>query len=488
MSELLRDFAAAVARHPDRVALIDGRGRAVTFAQLHARSRGLARAWRARGIGRGDRVLIAMAVDADLYAALAALWMLGATAVLPEPAMGLAGLRHALRRARPRAVCTSGAYRILPWIVPALWPLTHLRPVRRAAVARGTDPDGPPPAGGDVALISFTSGTGGLPKAIPRSHDFLAAQHRAIAPLLDSARDERDLVAFPVFVLVNIASGRSSILPNWRMSRLGALSPARLRDWLVTQQATRALLPPSLCAKLAEAGGATDAAGGDAPGALHTVFTGGGPVFPDLIDRVQRAWPGLRLICVYGSTEAEPIAHLDASDITDSDRAAMDGGQGLLVGRPVAAVRLRIVGQEIQVAGAHVNGGYLDLADDADTKLREGTTIWHRTGDAGRIDEAGRLWLLGRSGTAVRIAGQETLPFAVELAVRRWPGVANCALMDTAAGACLVIEGDARHAVDWRARAAVLGIGRVLPVARIPMDRRHVSKIDRAALRACHGL
>ena len=57
-----------------------------------------------------------------------------------------------------------------------------------------------------------------------------------------------------------------------------------------------------------------------------------------------------------------PIAHLEAGAILPDDRAAMDGGQGLLVGRPVPEIGLRIVGDEIQVCGSHVNAGYLDPA------------------------------------------------------------------------------------------------------------------------------
>jgi hypothetical protein len=51
-------------------------------------------------------------------------------------------------------------------------------------------------------------------------------------------------------VLINIAEGRTSILPNWRMSRLAPLTPETLHDW-IDGRATRALLPPSLCEKLA---------------------------------------------------------------------------------------------------------------------------------------------------------------------------------------------------------------------------------------------
>ncbi|MBL4918474.1 AMP-binding protein [Szabonella alba] len=476
MSDLLRDFAAAVARHPDRIALIDGRGRDVTFAALQARAVRMAADWQRQGIGPGDRVLLAMRLDADLYAALAALWSLGATVVLPEPAMGLAGLRHAARVTRPRAFCSSGAYGLLKYLLPALWPLTHLRPSRNSAVARSaTDAALPPPSGADIALISFTSGTGGAPKAIPRSHDFLAAQHRAIAPMLDSDREERDLVAFPVFVLINIASGRSSVLPSWRMSRLDRLRPGALRKWIETRRATRALLPPALCRTLARAGGATG---------LRHLFTGGGPVFPGLLEALNRVAPDLRVTCVYGSTEAEPIAHLDAVSITPADRAEMQGGGGLLVGHPVAALGLRLQEDEIQVAGDHVNRGYLDPAQDAGTKIREGGVIWHRTGDAGRLDAQGRLWLLGRKGDEVRIAGCLTHPFPLELAARQWPGVVQAALIGRAGQACLYIEGETTHLPDWQDRAHALGIDAVIPLARMPMDRRHRSKIDRKALKS----
>lgn len=470
MSDLLRDFAIAVQRDPDTVALIEGNGRAITFNELETRRQSFASAWQRKGIGAGDRVLLAMSVDADLYAALAALWTLGATAVLPEPALGLAGLRHAARVTRPRAFCSSGLFGLLRWALPELWGLRHLRPNRQSARI----PDMPLPSGTDIALISFTSGTTGAPKAIPRSHDFLAAQHRAIAPLLDSSQPERDLVAFPVFVLINIASGRTSVLPNWKMSRIDALQPAQLRDWMTKNRVTRALVPPSLCELLVRAGrNAT----------LHTVFTGGGPVFPELVDRISTKHPDLRLCCVYGSTEAEPIAHLETSDISPEDRSAMNAGQGLLVGHLVAGIDLRIQNNEIQVAGAHVNSGYLDPTHDAENKVHEAKTIWHRTGDAGRLDTKGRLWLLGRMGTDVKIGGHMRYPFTVEVAARQWPGVRHCALIAINDAACLAIEGDSTQFSLWQKHAAVFGIEHVMPIGTMPLDKRHRSKIDRTALR-----
>jgi acyl-CoA synthetase (AMP-forming)/AMP-acid ligase II len=471
MAELLTRFHEAVARHPDRIAIVDGDGdgRETTFAALKDRADGFARAWARRGVRRGDRVLLAMRLDADLYAALAALWSLGATVVLPEPAMGLKGLRHAARVTGATAYCSSGGYGVLRFLLPELWGCRHLRPT-----VGGPDiPQRTPPAETDVALISFTSGTSGAPKAIPRSHGFLSAQYRAVAPLLHSPEPERDLVAFPVFVLINIAEGRTSVLPNWRMSRLADLAPATLRNLIADQRITRALLPPSLCEKLAAL---------PAPGTLHTVFTGGGPVFPDTVARLRASGSGPKMTCVYGSTEAEPIAHLDTGETIQADLEAMQDGRGLLAGHPVEDIRLRIVDDEIQVAGAHVNGGYLDPAHDAENKIREGDTVWHRTGDAGALGADGRLWLLGRIGSEVTLGGRRVFPFSVEVAARSWAGVRQCALVEVSGAPCLVIEGDETKLEHWKDHAARLGIADVRALPRIPMDRRHASKVDRAAL------
>ena len=468
MDSLLGHFADAVQAFPDRIAIVDGKGRQTSFAALEGRAHKLAAHWQGRGVQPGDRVLMAMPVTADLYASLAALWSLGATVILPEPAMGLAGLRHAARTAKATAFCAAGMFRALQYALPELWRCTRLR--QKDGDAGGFDAH--MPEADDIALISFTSGTTGKPKAIPRSHGFLMAQFRAIDPLLASDRPERDLVAFPVFTLINIASGRTSVLPNWKMSRLASLAPGPLQNWLKKQDVTRALVPPALCRVLADCA---------RPEAFHTVFTGGGPVFPDLVDDLLAKGP-MRIVCVYGSTEAEPIAHLDIGDVSEADRADMLQGKGLLVGHHGAETMVRIEADEILVAGAHVNKGYLDPAHDAENKQRCGDVIWHRTGDAGLLDENGRLWLLGRVGSSVRSDTGVLYPFCVEVAARQWPGVAQVALMPDGSGALLVVEGDGRYMADWRKRAQGFGIKGVQHVKKIPMDRRHASKIDRKAL------
>jgi acyl-CoA synthetase (AMP-forming)/AMP-acid ligase II len=447
---ILEAFGRQVAAHPDRIAVVDGRGKATSYAELDARGAALAGAWYKAGLREGDRVLLALPLDADLYAALAGLWRIGAAAVLPEPALGLYGLRHAVAATAPKALLASGLYRLLPL-------LGAVRRIPLRLSMRGEDrrPIADLPAD-TTALISFTSGSSGAPKAIPRSHAFLAAQDRAVAPLIATGgKAETDLVAFPVFVVANLGQGVSSVLPNWPLKNPAKARGEAIRAHAERHGVTRLLLSPAIAETLAD----------HIPAGAHTLFTGGGPVFPDLIAR----YAALRMVAVYGSTEAEPIAEIDAAEIGEADWAEMRTGSGLLVGRPVTPVR--IVEDEIQVAGEHVVQGYLDPAHDAAIKVREGGTVWHRTGDGGRFDEQGRLWLRGRIGA--RVAG--LWPFEIEAPARFWPGVRRAALTR---GPVLVIEGDARFLPEWQAASAIP----VKHLPRIPVDRRHGSKIDQAAL------
>ena len=470
MNNLPAAFSQAVTQHRDRIALIDGQGQSVSFGELQQRSQHFATRCAASGIGKGDRVLVATPVGINLYVVLSAIWTLGAVAVFPEPALGLKGLRHAAQVTKPKAYFTSGILRLLSFIVPELWGLPVFQPdknpvgdvdVHDAAL----HPD-------DLSLISFTSGTTGKPKAIPRSHRFMMAQHHAVKSMLESAKPERDLVAFPVFVLVNLAAGRTSVLPNWKLTKHDKVSANRIGKWIEAQCITRLLFPPVLCETLA------DGLETNSLAKIDSIFTGGGPVFPDIIEKLKTLAPTMRIVSVYGSTEAEPIAELEASDTSHEDLVAMRAGGGLLAGHPIHAVQMRTLEGEILVTGDHVNKAYLDPVQDQETKFVEDGVIWHRTGDAGRIDEMGRLWLLGRWGQDIETEIGTLHPFAIETAVRFWPGVHRAALSRSVNCPVLAIEGDPNYIPIWTENAAQYGLGDVRHIVKIPMDRRHRSKVD----------
>lgn len=464
---LMTTFALQAAARPKQTAIIDGKGRTITYGELAARAERLACAWRDKGIAPGDRLLLAMGIGIDLYVALAAAWRIGAVVVFPEPAMGLNGLRQAARVTAPKAFLSSGVYRLLGWVLPEL----HALPLRLTPNDQGDEAAPLADVGADhPALISFTSGSTGSPKAIVRSHAFLAAQNDCVAELLRPNRDTQvDLVAFPVFVVANLALGITSVLPNWNVRKHDRADAKAIAALIARHGVTRALIPPSVCERLTSL---------EHMPPLSAIFTGGGPVFPGLLRKLAAKLPDADIVAVYGSTEAEPIAHLHVRDIKDDDWIAMEQGAGLLAGTPIPEIELRLDDAEILVTGAHVNKGYLDSRHNAGNKSVIDGTVWHRTGDAGRLDGAGRLWLLGRH--EARING--LYPFPVEVSAMSWPGVRRAALVARDRRAVLAIEGDRSHEAAWRSRCAALGDIKVVAINAIPLDRRHRSKVDYAAL------
>ncbi len=470
---------------PESIALIEG-DRCVSFTELAARVCGGAEDLRRRGIGAGDLLLFLHPVSIDLYVALLATMRVGAVPMLVDPGAGIAGFRRAVRRTRPVAWCGSGKGLLVKWLLPELWPVPRTRPERSKQPGNFAPPE---PVSNDApALVTFTSGSTGVPKAAVRSHGFLLTQNAVLGKAIDLRPGEVDLVTLPVFALANLAHGVASVIaandPGVQISRDGvtrcAVSPAFLGEWLDT---------------------------GVPLGAMEKIFTGGGPVFPTLLDRLRKAAPAAWVCAVYGSTEAEPIAHLEMDEISEDDIARMRDGDGLLAGHPVPEIRLAILpdrwGQpipqmdeaafasmrlghelagEIVVSGDHVLSGYLGGVGDEETKFRVDGVVWHRTGDAGKLDIDGRLWLLGRCAAVLRDVRGELYPFAIETMLSFNPHIRRSAVVEVDGTRMLVVEADVAGVP-----VPPDGIDEVRRLDRIPVDRRHRAKIDYPALRKMLG-
>lgn len=365
-------------------------------------------------------------------------------------------------------------------------------------------------ADGEPALITFTSGSTGMPKAAVRTHGFLLAQHRELSQSLGFEDGDVDLITLPVFVLANLASGLTSVLAATDLARPGTPDAEAIRGQCARNGVTRCTASPAFFEGLLRSPMGMPA--------FQKVFTGGAPVFPDLLRRLRAALPDAAIHSVYGSTEAEPITHFSANEADAVTDAFTRRGGGLCAGVPVPAIQLRIIadrwgetlgpmgmaefsrmeipaGQagEIVVAGDHVLGGYLDGIGDHETKIHVDGGVWHRTGDAGWIDAVGRLWLLGRCAAKLP---SFAAPPGIPADALRYPFAIECALRDifpeirTAAiewqGRRLLVVGkqvDEEETEAIRGMARALGMDDVVSFDALPLDRRHNAKIDYPALR-----
>ncbi|MFP3942562.1 MAG: AMP-binding protein [Alphaproteobacteria bacterium] len=506
-----------VDRHRDLPALIWGYGdgrRVMSFGELGAASARLAGGLIARGVRRGDAVLVLQSMSPNLYLVLIALFRMGAVALFPDPQALRPTISAACRQFRPKAVIGAPAAHALRLVMPELrcvpvhvstgiaLPLTpSIAALSNGATASPsvcTPPESP-------ALITFTSGSTGAPKAVPRSHLLLLNQHAAMRAHMPLEAGSTCLVTLPVLVLSNLLEGVTSILPSSDVRKPGSVDPGPLLAQIGENDAQAMIVSPALLERLVMAGEP------ESTNLAHVkqIFTGGGPVFPDLIESIGLRAPQARLHIAYGSSEAEPVAHIVADEISEEDRASMAAGGGLLAGRPVPPVRIAIVrtghdgpqpdvtlsafeglrcapGErgEICVTGDHVVKTYADPAQNVETKIRVDGQIWHRTGDAGYLDDQGRLWLSGRWNARIPHDGDWLYPFEVEAVARNFLSRRRLACVEIAGRPALAVQGKMDFGTQRLLEGALhpLGVGKIVTLRRLPMDRRHNSKIDYPAL------
>jgi olefin beta-lactone synthetase len=514
------NFAELVRRHAvlgDHPALVipttwqDGEVTAfesIGFADLIERIDRFAAGFQRAGFKPGHRVVVLTPVSVDLYALVLGAFTAGLAVVLIDTGMGFRPALKALRSAEPRAIVAVKALLKHRWWIRQLWGLeafatdgagfgyrAHTELLADAPIAEAL-----PRGADDHALITYTSGSTGAPKGADRTHGLLSAQHEALRRAFPDRPDDIDMTCFPVVALHNLCCGITTVLPPVDLADPAAAEGALVWRFAVDHSVTRLAGAPAFIERLTEA-----ARAGAVLPALRGVAVGGAPVDRALCHQLVTTLPQAERLIVYGSTEAEPMCHIEMSEVLEAE------GDGLLVGTPVIDAEIVVVALpalppklsdrgmapfacapgasgEIVVAGAHVNAHYLNNpAADAENKLYQPDgKVWHRTGDVGHFDGQGRLWLTGRRADLVQVNGRVIHPLAIEAKLNTVPGVRRCALIEDRYGVRWVIEGAPEAADPWAERlnqidpelAALEHLWQTLP-----MDRRHRSKIDRVALR-----
>ena len=469
----------------DKPALIGVDGTTQTFADLTQNVAAFAGGLWDMGVRPGDRIVLLLPMGFDLYTALLGLFHVGATAVLVDPSAPRERLIQNLETAAPVGFIGIPKAHLLRLFVPPLRGLalnlsTGFVPMphRRFRHVHG-DPI-PSDSGEHPALMTFTTGSTGRPKGMARSHAFLLAQHAALSAHLSFAPDDIDLPTLPVFLLHTLASGTPAVLADADLANPGQVNPERVIHQIRREGVTCSAGSPAFYAPIAR----WLREHNETLPQIRRLSMGGARVPATLLADLAEVLPNAHIEVVYGSTEAEPIAVLDARQNLDELLQSEGSGQGALVGTPVDEITVRIEDDEILVAGEHVNPGYYqnpeaDAAHKIAEPLSDGSVrIWHRSGDTGRLDEQGRIWLFGRVGE--RIGG--LWPLCVEGSAEQLPFVQKAGLVavnDTAIVAVTLTES---RPDDWEAKLLTTTGAKPMAVEHIPVDPRHNAKVDRSAL------
>jgi O-succinylbenzoic acid--CoA ligase len=358
----MRWLERAAALRPERVAL-EADGARVTYEELLDRARAVAGSLTANGIRPGDRVAIALPAGIEFAEALHGCLLMGAVAMPVDPR--LAERERAAIEATAAAVVDELRVRVRPHESRAL---------------KGSDPARvPPPRDDDIALVVHTSGTTAAPRPVELSFGNVQANALGSAVALGLDPAERWLCPLPLshvgglMVLLRSAIyGTTAVIAG--VERLG--------------EVTLASLVPTQLARVLDAG---------TPPAprVRAVLLGGAGADRRLLERAREAgWP---VATTYGLTQA--CSQVTVAEVGDVDTS----------GAALPGVRVSIAPDgEILVAGPTVAGG--------------GTL---HTGDLGRLDDRGRLIVVGRKADTIVSGGENVAPAEVEAVLLEHPAVAD---------------------------------------------------------------
>ncbi len=479
------------------------------------------------GVKHGDCVILFLPMSLYLYQAMSAIMMIGARAVFLDSWARRGQLGVSAKVVNPTTMISFEQAFQLCADVPELaeipirivaGPHTGKYTTSLEELMKGPMLDKISPVKSEeTALITFTTGSSGVPKGADRTHQFLVSQHLALNECIPYNDDDVDLPAFPIFSLNNIAAGVNTVIPITNIGVPTENDALMLVSQILTCGVTCTTLSPSMVAGVAKF---CDENNVTLP-KIRRVITGGAPISNDVLSLFIKCVPNAKVWVLYGSTEVEPIAHIEARDIL-FPKHGKASNEGVNVGHFAEGVDYKLlkinknvitlkndkwdgleVGKdevgELAVAGLHVCKSYYNNPDAvAKTKIIETNgRVWHRTGDLARIDEQGNVWLVGRVHNAICRDGKLLFPVKVEILLKKHADVKSSAYMgmpDEALGEkayaliSLVDEPKASKEEILKFLAELLkkeGVpyDRLDVVPNIPLDSRHHSKVEYEVLR-----
>jgi long-chain acyl-CoA synthetase len=429
MTSLRALLDARCAAAPDTVAVeAAGRpGEGTTWTALREQARSVAAALVRDGVAPGDRVVLVARNDPSYFpilfgAGLAAAvltplnWRLATDELVAMIDDSRATVVLVDEHAAPTLADALAGRRVVllgrtfaDWVGPAEDPSREVRPE-------------------DVAVQLYTSGTTGRPKGAMFAGPNLGVLTGAIAEAWGFRDGDVSLVAMPLFHMGGLAWALAGMARGARAVVVGDFVPSGVLDAIEAHGVTTAFCVPTMLAALCAVPGVDSR-----PLGLRQMIYSGSPIGEDAL---KRAMVALRcdFVQIYGLTEATgAFAQLSAEE-------HREGGAALTsAGRPYPWTELRIVdpasGSEVE-AGAigeirtrsvqNMVGYWRRPEETAAALTPEG---WLRTGDLGRLDDAGRIHLVDRAGDRIVTGGENVYPAEVERVLAQHPDIAEVAVI-----------------------------------------------------------
>lgn len=403
----------------------------VSFDELADHIQRLTGELRAKGIGQGDRVILAMNNCTEWVASILAVLGAGAICVPTNPGLRPPEMCNIANHCEPKLAILDfdlvghfdQAEVKFDKLVRGSGDANDWNSVVSAAKPDTTIVDA---KDSDAALIFYTSGTTGLPKGVLLSHGAevfatnMFSKHIAVTP------NDRSIVMgslafiYPLIInaLASINGGASVVLQSRFHPQLAA-------DAIRNHSVTIMMGVPTMYVMLmnfAEANKNCDLS------SIRLAFSGGAGL-PDALVRRGKASLGFNIFDLWGMTECTPVTTFDPKRETagqpDSCGRALPGCAFKIVDDDLKDVQIGTVGEILLTGPLRMTEYYLNPAVTAET-LVDG---WVRSGDLGMTDEYGFLYIVGRKKDLIIRGGANVYPVDVEEALYTHNDVAECAVI-----------------------------------------------------------
>jgi len=315
----------------------------------------------------------------------------------------------------------------------------------------------------ETAVLLFTSGTTGAPKAAVLRHKHLVSYILGSVEFMSAAEDDAALVCVPPYHVAGIASVLSSVYAGRRVVQLANFTADRWLELARSEKITSAFVVPTMLSRIIDT-----LAGEPTAGLPHlrSLSYGGGKMPLTVIRKAMSLFPDTNFTNAYGLTET-------SSTITvlgpDEHRAAASSSQSQLqrrlvsVGIALPGIEIEIRDDEGQPVGAGERGEIYVRGEQVSGEYEgRGSVIdaegWFPTRDAGSLDTDGYLFLDGRADDVIVRGGENMSPGEIEDVLLEHPAVADAAIVGIpseqwgeAVVAAVVLHGDAsvEDLQDW---------------------------------------
>lgn len=505
----------------------------LTFAQLDAEATRIARGLIKLGARPGSRLAMFVPPSLESIALTFGVFRSGAVCTLIDPGMGRQNVFGCLDQCAPQGFIAIPIVQMVRWLKSRRYPDAKLNIVVGPQKNRvgctsyqnllqlGDDEsiEIPPTKSTDPAAIIFTSGSTGPPKGVLYEHGMFDAQVDLIRDRFGIEPGEVDLPGFPLFALFNIAMQVTTVIPDMDPTRPASVDPLKILEAIQNQNVTQAFGSPALWNTV---GRYCDEHNVRLP-TLKRILSAGAPVPNHVLQRMLRALPDeADIFTPYGATECLPVAAIGGRQVLSETADRTAAGDGTCVGAVFDGMQVKIIeigfdpiahindttecppGEigEIIVKGPVATREYFQRPDGtAMAKIADGDSFWHRMGDTGYFDDAGRLWFCGRKAHIVFTATERLFSVRCEAIFNQHERIYRTALVGLGERGqqtpAIVAEPEAGQfpesaTAQQTLKDELLALGQGSELTRsvqtvilhrsLPVDTRHNVKINREKL------